>query len=94
MPKFVLILTGALLAGASTCIFADPVADAPPAHKQKTQVPDSTSNGNYLEPQEKGADSKHDKKHEKDVGTTPSNSQKGERFKKEPNDGGTDLKQK
>ncbi|MCB5187310.1 hypothetical protein LG200_04730 [Methylobacillus caricis] len=94
MGKLALVFTGALLASISTCVLAAPVADPPPAHKQKMQVPDSTSHGDYLDPQEKGADSKHDKNQGKDVGTTPSNTQKSERFKQDPSEGGTDVKQK
>lgn len=45
-----------ILAGVCTFLTSLPVAlaadEGPPAQQQKNQVPDSTQNGNYLEPQQ------------------------------------------
>lgn len=82
-----------------------------PGQAQKNQVPDSTKNGDFLEPQpdENGAtqnttgndtkNSNMDKKMDKKMGKKHSNSNaknvnKSSRFKKEPAEGGTDVKTK
>ncbi|MGY1490295.1 hypothetical protein ACW4YW_12845 [Methylobacillus pratensis] len=73
---------------------ADTTGDVPPAHKQKHAVPDSTSNGNYLESQEQGTTEGSRSESLKD-GAVPTNAkEKSQRFKKEPEQGGTDVNQK
>ena len=67
-------------------VAAPPVEDAPPAQLQKDNVPNSTENGNYLEPQPAdGHDTKSgDKHHKKDGKHKP----KGKNVTEEPKDGG------
>lgn len=73
---------------------ADATGDVPPAHKQKHAVPDTTSNGNYLESQEQGAIEGSRGESLKD-GAVPTNAkERSQRFKNEPEQGGTDVHQK
>ncbi|MBA3696833.1 MAG: hypothetical protein H0W85_08800 [Methylotenera sp.] len=75
----------------------------PPAQMQKNQVPDSTANGNYLEPQpdENGAtanttdkQTNKQKSHKmKSKGSKATNIEKSNRFSETPENGGTDVKQ-
>ena len=67
-------------------VAAPPVEDAPPAQLQKDKVPNSTENGNYLEPQStENHDTKPgDKHHQKDGKSKP----KGKNVTEEPKDGG------
>lgn len=73
---------------------ADPTGDTPPAHKQKNTVPDSPASGNYLEPQQQGTTEGSSSESLKD-GAVPTNAkEKSQRFKNEPEQGGTDVNQK
>ncbi len=65
-----------------------PASEVPPAHIQKDQVPNSTENGNYLEPQatEDGA-KPADKHHQKDG----KHKAKGKNVTTPPKDGGAEV---
>lgn len=73
----------------------------PPAQIQKNQVPDSTANGNYLEPQpdENGAtgntnDKQTKKSHKmKSKGAKATNIEKSKNVTEDPTNGGVDVKQ-
>ncbi len=70
---------------------ADNAVDMPPAHKQKHNVPDSTEHGNYLEPQDQSTGGGEQMKD----GAVPGNAkEKSQRFKQQPEQGGTDVQQK
>lgn len=83
--------------------------EGPPVQMQKDKVPDSTSNGNYLEmqPDENGAvtngkesnttNSKHTKKSKygkKNAGDKSSTMNKGKQTSENPTDGGMTVEQK
>ncbi|MDI1309656.1 MAG: hypothetical protein PSV17_09525 [Methylotenera sp.] len=71
----------------------------PPAHIQKNEVPDSTANGNYLEPQpdENGATTnttdkqKRIQMNSKPKGSNATNLEKSKRLTETPEDGGTKV---
>jgi hypothetical protein len=107
MTKLNAILLTASLSLSSVPLFAATVDNndvVPPAQIQKDQVPNSTSNGNYLEPQpdENGAttntngttNSNADKQYRKDKkahkGSKPTNLEKSKRFES-PENGGTTV---
>lgn len=92
MSKIYAAILSVILVSLGNSVYAaDPTADAPPAHKQKKALPDTNASGDYLETQDKNAVGNKNK-HE---GTTPSSAQqKGERFKSDPEKGGTEVKQK
>ncbi|AKR42697.1 MAG: hypothetical protein CTY26_10190 [Methylophilus sp.] len=77
---------------------AAPQDNAPPAHQQKNQVPDTTQNGNYLEQQQ---DNNNDTKgsantQQQNSTNKPSkagNMEKSKRFHQKPDEGGTGVKQ-
>lgn len=87
------ISSGYVLAGAAS------TGDVPPAQIQKDQVPNSTENGNYLEPQpdENGATgntkNKQNQKNTSKKGAKPTNIEKSKRLTEDPASGGTDVKQ-
>ena len=110
MNKIIAILAALSLSAVSFSVFAAPndappaeIQDAPPAQIQKDHVPDSTSNGNYLEPQpdesgaskatqEKDSHSKKTKEGHKNSKPTPA--VRGKQTTEEPAEGGIKLDQK
>lgn len=104
MNIIIAIFAALSLSLVSQNIFADTSTAVPPEQMQKDKVPDSTSNGNYLEPQpdENGAiqqntqdQNKHSKKSKttkKHSGTKPTN--RGKQTTETPEDGGMTLEQK
>lgn len=100
MKKTLPILLTVLLSGVLTTAWAAPdnVApeSVPPAHKQKNQVPDTTHNGDYLERQPNNNNPAKSSANQ-DTGnqtSRPSNMEKSKRFKKDPEQGGTDVNQR
>lgn len=98
MRKLFPILLAGLLACSVNDAVAAPQDNAPPAHQQKNQVPDTNQNGNYLEPQQdNNNDTKGSAKSQKQNGTNkPSkagNMEKSKRFHEKPEEGGTGVKQ-
>lgn len=80
-----------LLTFSSWQINAAPKDEAPPAQLQKDKVPNSTSNGNYLEPQpdENGAATNNASKSNK--GVKPGNIEKSKKVTEPPEKGGTKV---
>ncbi len=85
----------------TSVVMAEPADSGPPAQQQKNAVPDSTSTGNYLEPQpdENGANNtgnsnqttdKKSKKHKK--GSKLTNLEKGKSHPESPDSGGVEVK--
>ena len=91
MKGFYRLLISGMLLVLMPSAQAGPAVEAPPVHQQKQDVPDSTKNGNYLEPQDmntSGPESSRD-------GATSGNAkEKSKRFEKDPEHGGTEVKQK
>jgi len=93
MNKFLIATVAALFSLTSIQAISAPVDDGPPAQVQKDAVPDSTKNGNYLEPQpgdtapdaQKADSKKHDSKKSKS---------KGKNVTDKPADGGVDVNQR
>ncbi|WP_275356116.1 hypothetical protein [Methylophilus sp. YYY-1] len=93
------LIAALLVASSVPSLAADHVSpDAtPPAQKQKNQVPDTTKNGHYLEPQQ---DNNNLPPNTKDTASQPQNAQsskpgnmeKSKRFQQDPKQGGTDVK--
>jgi hypothetical protein len=94
----------AALSFTSWSISAEPIDSGPPAQTQKDNPPDSTKNGDYLEPQpdNNGATdsttsttekNKMVKKHKnKDKSSKPTNMEKSKKVTEEPEEGGVELK--
>ncbi len=98
MNKLSSIIAAVIIACSSIHVNAAPTDDAPPAQKQKDQVPDSTANGNYLEPQpdENGAtqdtSTKHATSHtKKSKGSKPTNLEKSKKVTEQPENGGVNV---
>lgn len=67
--------------------------EGPAAHDQKHAVPEGNASGNYLEHQDQGTTEGSRSESLKD-GAVPINAkEKSQRFKKEPEQGGTDVNQ-
>ncbi len=107
MNKLYALITATFIAIPSSQVMAAAVDNndvVPPAQIQKNQVPDSTSNGNYLEPQpdENGAtanttdkqmDKQAQKSHKaKSKGAKATNIEKSKRMTETPENGGTEVK--
>lgn len=108
MTKLKSLILATLISFSSTAVFAAAVDNndvVPPAQTQKNQVPNSTSNGNYLEsqPDENGAtgntngttNNNADKQYNNNrkatgSGSRPSNLEKSKRFES-PENGGTTV---
>lgn len=86
MKKITLIALTFISIASAQVVAAPPVEDAPPAQLQKDNVPNSTENGNYLEPQPVDSpDAKPADKHQKkDIKHKP----KGKNVTEDPKDGG------
>lgn len=104
MNKLYALIAATLISIPSAQVMAAAVDNndvVPPAQVQKNQVPDSTANGNYLEPQpdENGAtsnttDKQAQKSHKaKSKGSKATNIEKSKRLTETPENGGTDVKQ-
>jgi hypothetical protein len=102
MKKLYLLALVAFFTLSTSVVIAEPVDSGPPAQQQKDVVPDSTSNGNYLEPQpdENGANNtgnqnqtpdKKSKKHRK-AASKPTNLEKGKSHTESPDEGGVVVK--
>lgn len=93
----ILLVSGLALA-TTTTFAAPPDTSAPPAQQQKNQVPDSTRNGDYLEPQpdNNGAGNAGSQDTDGRQGSSaPSkarNMEKSKRFHEKPQEGGTSVK--
>ena len=98
MIKLITILAASVFTFTSWAIGAEPIDSGPPAQLQKDQVPNSTSTGNYLEPQpdENGAtQSSTDKKVVKKStkkGAKATNIEKSKKVTESPDSGGMDVK--
>lgn len=103
MNKPYVLITAILIAIPSAHVFATEMnsKDAtPPAQMERNTAPDSTKNGDYLEPQpdENGALSntkdKHSQKKHKDKSKNakPSNIEKSKKVTEDPDNGGMDVK--
>ena len=98
MKKLLLMLLASMLVCSVPMATAAPQDNAPPAHQQKNQVPDTNQNGNYLEPQQ---DNNNDTKgsantQQQNSTNKPSkagNMEKSKRFHQKPDEGGTGVKQ-
>lgn len=85
-----LLMSGVLLVLMPTAQ-AELAVEPPPVHKQKQDIPDSTKNGNYLEPQDQDTSGTESSRE----GATSGNAkEKSKRFEKDPEHGGTEVKQK
>jgi hypothetical protein len=99
MIKLLTFIVASTLTFTSWYISAEPVDSGPPAQIQKDHVPDSTANGNYLEPQpdENGATknstvtNKKIKKYKAKV-SKPTNLEKSKKVTEDPQAGGMELK--
>jgi len=102
MNKLFTIITAMLFAFSSWHIQAAPsdvpTSEAPPAQMQKDKVPDSTTNGNYLEPQPDvngvpldPANPQDSANKGKKNSSKPSNLEKNKKLK-DPADGGVQVK--
>ena len=93
MNKLQVLIAASFISVASLQAVAAPQAvpadEAHPAQLQKDQVPNSTENGNYLEPQAtENHDAKPaDKHHKKDAKNKP----KGKHVTEQPKDGGVEV---
>lgn len=103
MKKLYALITAALISVPSAQVMAAAVDNndvVPPVQEQKNQVPNSTSNGNYLEPQpdENGAtgnttDKQSHKSHKaKSKGAKATNVEKSKKVTEPPESGGVDVK--
>jgi hypothetical protein len=98
MKKLLPMLLASALVCSVNIATAAPQDNAPPAHQQKNQVPDTTQNGNYLEQQQ---DNNNDTKgsantQQQNSTNKPSkagNMEKSKRFHQKPDEGGTGVKQ-
>ncbi|WP_272227375.1 hypothetical protein [Methylophilus methylotrophus] len=98
MKKLLPMLLASMLVCSVNIATAAPQDNAPPAHQQKNQVPDTTQNGNYLEQQQ---DNNNDTKgsantQQQNSTNKPSkagNMEKSKRFHQKPDEGGTGVKQ-
>jgi len=98
MKKLLPMLLASMLVCFVPMATAAPQDNAPPAHQQKNQVPDTNQNGNYLEPQQ---DNNNDTKgsantQQQNSTNKPSkagNMEKSKRFHQKPDEGGTGVKQ-
>lgn len=98
MKKLLSMLLASTLVCSVNIATAAPQDNAPPAHQQKNQVPDTTQNGNYLEQQQ---DNNNDTKgsantQQQNSTNKPSkagNMEKSKRFHQKPDEGGTGVKQ-
>lgn len=92
MDKIFTLIALALFTFSSWQVNAAPTDDAPPAQIQKDKVPDSTSNGNYLEPQpdENGATPNSAGKQNK-KGVKPGNIEKSKKVTEPPEKGGAKV---
>ncbi|WP_231587251.1 MULTISPECIES: hypothetical protein [Methylophilus] len=98
MKKLLPMLLASTLVCSVNIATAAPQDNAPPAHQQKNQVPDTTQNGNYLEQQQ---DNNNDTKgsantQQQNSTNKPSkagNMEKSKRFHQKPDEGGTGVKQ-
>lgn len=106
MNKLYALIAATFIAIPSSQVMAAAVDNndvVPPAQIQKNQVPDSTANGNYLEPQpdENGAtgnttDKQTDKQKShkaKSKGAKATNIEKSKKVTETPDNGGVDVKQ-
>ena len=90
MNKLLSTMLACVFACASTFALAAPEVTPPPAQQQKDQVPDSTSNGNYLKPQPNdNAGSAQDTPRSGNPQAHPAAKEKSKRFHEKPEDGGT-----
>ncbi len=98
MKKLLPMLLASMLVCSVNIATAAPQDNAPPAHQQKNQVPDTTQNVNYLEQQQ---DNNNDTKgsantQQQNSTNKPSkagNMEKSKRFHQKPDEGGTGVKQ-
>ena len=110
MKKLQTLIAASFLCISSTAIYAAPDnvpgGDVPPAQMQKDNVPNSTENGNYLEPQPSDAstdanatskhksqkDSKKDKMHKDKLMKDKKMGTEGKNTTEDPASGGADVK--
>lgn len=94
MDKVSTLVALVMLSLSSGLVHATPTDVTPPTQIQKDKVPDSTSNGNYLEPQpdENGATTENSSgKHQK-KGSKPTNIEKSKKVTEPPENGGAKVK--
>lgn len=89
---YLVMLSGVLLCSAVPAFAEAPTDNMPPAHEQKNQVPDTTKNGDYLEPQSNNNGTKASGDRSGNS-SRPGNMQKSKRFQQSPAEGGTDVNQ-
>lgn len=93
MNKLLTVLLASVFMSSTSAVFAADATggDAPPAHQQKKEVPNTTKNGDYLQDQPDNNNGSNATNQSGNKQSKPGNMEKSKRFHEKPSEGGTGV---